>query len=288
MRNGASQAECRRFDPDRPLQKSLDLVGFGAASAEVAEARTQNERRPVAGRGAESATRLPRDVLDSPLRVLVACEYSGRVREAFRARGHDAYSCDLLPADDDSPFHLKCEGPEDIWGHIAKGWDLMIAHPPCTYLTVAGLFRNQGNPERAAKTEEALVFVQRLMEAPIDRIAIENPISCISSRIRKPDQIIQPYQFGEDASKATCLWLKGLPKLAIDPAARKAGRMVEHNGKMVERWANQTDSGQNRLPPSADRWKIRSLTYQAIADAFASAWSRSLPLVRLAGEVGNG
>lgn len=202
------------------------------------------------------------------LRVLIACEFSGTVRRAFRAAGHDAWSCDLLPADDASSFHIG----GDVRDVLGERWDLMIAHPPCTYLTVAGLFRNQGNPERTAKTEEALDFVRLLLSAPVDRIALENPISCISSRIRKPDQIVQPYQFGEDASKATCLWLKGLPKLAIDPVARKAGRQVEHGGKLRERWANQTDSGQNRLPPSADRWKIRSLTYPAIAAAFVSAW----------------
>jgi hypothetical protein len=122
-------------------------------------------------------------------------------------------------------------------------------------------------------TEEGLAFVRLLMEAPIPKIAVENPVSCISSRIRKPDQIIQPYQFGEDASKKTCLWLKNLPKLEIDPTARHQGRMVEYNGKRVERWSNQTDSGQNKLPPSKDRWKERSTTYLGIAAAFASSWT---------------
>lgn len=206
------------------------------------------------------------------MRVLVACEYSGRVRQAFRALGHDAWSCDLLEAEDRSYYHYRC----DVRLVLDKKWDLMIAHPPCTYLTVAGLFRNKGNPERAAKTEDALRFVKRMMDAPIPRIALENPISCISSRIRKPDQIIQPYQFGEDASKATCLWLKGLDKLPIDPAKRFAGRVVEHKGKMVERWSNQTDSGQNRLPPSPDRWKERSRTYHGIAQAMAEKWSSAV------------
>lgn len=207
------------------------------------------------------------------LRVLVACEYSGRVRDAFAARGCFAVSCDLLPTD--APNGLHYQGPvQDL---LAPGmWDLMIAHPPCTYLTVAGLHWNKRDPARAAKTEEALDFVRLLMGAPIPKIVVENPVSCISTRIRKPDQIIQPYQFGEDASKATCLWLKGVPPLPIDPSARVRGRMVEWprgSGRMVERWANQTDSGQNRLPPTPDRWKIRSETYPGIAAAMAAAWS---------------
>lgn len=196
------------------------------------------------------------------MRVLVACEYSGTVREAFRKLGHVAWSCDLLPSDDDSLWHYR----GDVRDIINEHWDLMIAHPPCTYLTVSGLHWNKRNPERAALTEEALDFVRLLLDAPIERIALENPIGCISSRIRKPDQIIQPYQFGEDASKSTCLWLKNLPPLQhtkyVEP------RIVD--GK--RRWSNQTDTGQNRLGPSPDRWKIRSKTYQGIADAFAEQW----------------
>jgi hypothetical protein len=142
----------------------------------------------------------------------------------------------------------------------------MIAHPPCTYLCSSGLHWNKRTPGRAAKTEEALEFVQLLMDAPIPKIAIENPIGCISTRIRKPSQIIQPYHFGDDASKFTCLWLKGLPHLL--PTDFVEPRIV--NGK--RRWANQTDSGQNRLPPSADRWKIRSETYVGIANAMAKQW----------------
>jgi hypothetical protein len=142
----------------------------------------------------------------------------------------------------------------------------MIAHPPCTYLCSSGLHWNKRRPERVQQTEKALEFVRLLMDARIPRIAIENPIGCISTRIRKPDQIIQPWQFGHDASKATGLWLKGLPLLA--PTALVAGRVVD--GK--RRWANQTDSGQNRLPPSADRWKLRSATYQGIANAMAAQW----------------
>lgn len=190
------------------------------------------------------------------MRVLVACEYSGRVREAFRKLGHDAWSCDFLPADDGSPYHYQ----GDMFDIINDGWDLMIAHPPCTYLASSGLHWNGRVPGRAEKTEEALQFIQRILDAPIERIALENPIGCISSRIRKPNQIIQPWWFGEDASKATCLWLKNLPPLE------------KTNPLIKERYANQTASGQNNLGPSKDRWKIRSTTYQGIADAMAKQW----------------
>lgn len=199
------------------------------------------------------------------MRVLVACEFSGVVRRAFRARGHEAYSCDLLDATDLSPYHYM----EDVREVIKDGWDLMIAHPPCTYLTVSGLHWNKRNPQRALQTEEALIFVQELMNAPIPQICIENPVSCISTRIRKPDQIIQPYEFGHDASKKTCLWLKNLTPLPIDPGLRFPGRITP-DGK--ERWSNQTDSGQNKLGPSEDRWKLRSVTYQGIAEAMARTW----------------
>ncbi|MGI9159685.1 MAG: DNA cytosine methyltransferase [Saprospiraceae bacterium] len=195
------------------------------------------------------------------MRVLVACEYSGAVRDAFLRAGHDAMSCDLLPTDVPGPHYQG-----DVADILADGWDLMIAHPPCTYLCSSGLHWNKRVPGRAALTVEALEFVRLLLSAPIPRIALENPIGCISTRIRRPDQTIQPWQFGHDASKATCLWLQGLPPLV--PTAIVEPRMV--NGK--KRWANQTDSGQNRLPPSADRWKIRSETYQGIADAMAAQW----------------
>jgi len=197
------------------------------------------------------------------MKVLVACEYSGRVREAFRAKGHDAWSCDLLESETPGQ-HLQC----DVLDILGQGWDLMIAHPPCTYLSVSGLHRNKGNPEREAKTEAALDFVRILLAAPVPRIALENPISRISTAIRKPDQIIQPWWFGEDASKRTCLWLKDLPKLVHNPDERVDPRFV--NGR--PRWANQTDSGQNRLGPSELRWKHRSRTYPGIAKAMAEQW----------------
>jgi hypothetical protein len=196
------------------------------------------------------------------LRVLVACEFSGTVRQAFRLRGHEAYSADLLPAADGSPYHLQ----GDVRDVLRGRWDLMIAHPPCTYLSVSGIHWNSRRPGRAEETEKALVFVRELLQAPIPRIAVENPVSVISSRIRKPDQIIQPYEFGEDASKRTCLWLKNLPRLR--PTAYVEPRVV--NG--LPRWGNQTDSGQNKLGPSSERWALRSATYQGIANAMADQW----------------
>lgn len=149
---------------------------------------------------------------------------------------------------------------------LDQQWDLLIAHPPCTYLCSSGLHWNNKVSGRQEKTEEALVFVRALLDAPVEKIALENPIGCISSQIRKPDQIIQPWQFGHDASKATCLWLKGLPLLK--PTKIIEPRIV--NGK--QRWANQTDSGQNKLGPSKNRWKERSRTYQGIANAMAEQW----------------
>lgn len=196
------------------------------------------------------------------MRVLIACEFSGRVRRAFHDKGHTAFSCDLLESDEDTTFHIQ----DDVRNILHYGWDMMVAHPPCTYLSVSGLHWNKRRPERAIKTEEALELVLRLLEAPIPRIALENPIGIISSRIRQPNQIIQPHQFGHDASKATCLWLKGLPKL--QPTGMVPPRLVNRR----PRWGNQTDSGQNRLGPSPDRWKLRSITYQGIADAMAEQW----------------
>lgn len=203
------------------------------------------------------------------MRVLVACEFSGTVRDAFRRRGHDAVSCDLLPSEVPGP-HIQ----GDVLEVIGEGWDVVIGHPPCTYLSVSGLHWNTRRPERARQTEEALAFVEAIWRAPVDRLCIENPVGCINSRLpfMPRPQIIQPYQFGADASKKTCLWLRGLPPLPIDPANRVPGRLVECNGKTVERWSNQTDSGQNRLPPTPDRWALRSITYPGIAEAMASAW----------------
>lgn len=192
------------------------------------------------------------------MRVLVACEYSGRVRDSFLAAGHDAMSCDLLPTDSPGPHYQG-----DVFDIIDDGWDLMVAHPPCTYLSVSGMHWTTRGLRDPQLTEDALLFVQVLMNAPIERIAIENPVSVISSRIRKPDQIIQPWWFGHDASKKTCLWLKNLPLLK--PTDKLPG-------DDKTRRANQTASGQNKLPPSKDRWKIRSETYAGIANAMAAQW----------------
>jgi hypothetical protein len=187
------------------------------------------------------------------MRVLVACEFSGTVRRAFRELGHDAWSCDLLDAED---------GGEHIYGDVRQvlgaGWDLMIAHPPCTHLAVSGARHFH---RKQVEQAEALEFVQTLMDAPIPRIALENPVSVISSRIRRPDQIIQPYQFGHPESKKTCLWLKGLNPLQPTAVMQMRGQ-----------WENQTPSGQNKLGPSPDRWKIRSKTYPGIAHAMATQW----------------
>lgn len=195
------------------------------------------------------------------MRVLVACEHTGAVRDAFIAAGHDAMSCDLLPTEAPGPHYVG-----DVREVLGGGWDLMVAHPPCTYLSVSGMHWTARGLRDRKLTDDALEFVRLLMLAPIPRICIENPISVISSAIREPDQIVQPHDFGHDASKATALWLKNLPPLR--PTKRIAPRWV--NG--LPRWANQTDSGQNRVPPSADRWKIRSETYAGIAAAMAEQW----------------
>lgn len=194
-------------------------------------------------------------------KVLVACEYSGVVRDAFRARGHDAWSCDILPTEVEGP-HFEY----DVMTIINDGWDLMIAHPPCTYLSVSGMHWTTRGLRDPKLTEDALDFVRLLMDAPIGRIAIENPVSVISSRIRPPDQIVQPYMFGHDASKKTCLWLKNLSPLT--PTRMIAPRIVNRR----QRWGNQTNSGQNRLGPKPDRWKERSRTYEGIAAAMAAQW----------------
>ena len=183
------------------------------------------------------------------MKVLVACEYSGKVRDAFIKLGHNAVSCDLLPTDVSGPHYQG-----DVFDIIADGWDLMIAHPPCTHLAVSGA-RHFAAKRQSGVQQEALKFVQMLMDAPINRIAIENPISIISSQIRKPDQIIQPWQFGHGETKATCLWLKNLPLLV--PTDIVEGR----------------EARIHKMPPSADRWKKRSETYQGIADAMAAQWS---------------
>jgi len=195
------------------------------------------------------------------MRVLVACEFSGIVRDAFINKGHDAMSCDLLPTEKEGPHY---EG--DVLEILNDGWDMMICHPPCTYLSVSGMHWTTRGLRDPSLTESALAFVSKLLNARIHRICLENPVSIISSRIRKPDQIIQPYNFGHDASKKTCLWLKNLPKLLSTSYVQP----TMHNGKNL--WGNQTPSGQNKLGPSKDRQRIRSKTYEGIANAMADQW----------------
>lgn len=193
--------------------------------------------------------------MGAEMRVLVGCEYSGRVRQAFRNIGHDAWSCDLLESEDGSPFHIQ----GDVIPLLSEDWDLAIFHPPCTHLAVSGSrwFKN-----KVTEQAEALEFVQLLMAAPIPRIAVENPISIISSRIRKPDQILQPWQYGHGETKATCLWLKNLPRLI--PTQIVSGR----------------EQRIHKMPPGPDRWKERSRTYPGIAAAFAAQWGCDFALIR--------
>jgi hypothetical protein len=180
------------------------------------------------------------------MRVLVACEYSGRVRDAFIRNGHDALSCDLLPTDSPGPHYQG-----NVLEILNDGWDLMVAHPPCTRLAVSGA---RWFKDHVKEQNEALEFVRTLMAAPIARIAVENPVSIISTRIRKPDQIIQPWQFGHGETKTTCLWLKGLPHL--EPTDIVAGR----------------EQTVHSMAPSPDRWKLRSTTYLGIANAMGDQW----------------
>ncbi len=188
------------------------------------------------------------------MRVLVACEYSGRVRDAFRRRGHDAMSCDLLPTEVDGPHY---QGPvEDV---LHDGWDLMVAHPPCTHLAVSGS-RHFEQKIADGSQAAALDFVRLLMAAPIERWCIENPVSVISSAIRSPDQIIQPWEFGHGECKATCFWLKNLPRL----------RPTQHVEGREERV--------HKMPPGPDRWKERSRTFEGVAEAMGDQWGgRELP-----------
>ena len=236
------------------------------------------------------------------MKILVACEYSARVRDAFIAAGHLAVSCDLLPTQsfthhdfvkNDGSIHkllVHYQGDIfeciDFYNKLGLFFDLIIAHPPCTFLTCAaewayghGPYHQKVKPGtltgegRKIARAEAIEFVKKIMALPIKRKCLENPVGVLARHIGKPTQIIQPYWFGDDASKATCLWLDGLPPLI--PTAMTEGREVEYpkrSGKIVKRWSNQTDSGQNKLSPGEDRWKERSTTYQGIANAMASQW----------------
>lgn len=199
-----------------------------------------------------------------PLRVLVACEYSGAVRSAFAALGHEATSCDLLPTDRPrGPLERHHTG--DVFDLLdgSYQWDLMLAFPPCTDLAVSGA-KHFAAKRADGRQQRAVEFVRRLMDAPVPRIAIENPVGVLSTFIRKPDQIIQPYHHGHEATKTTCLWLKGLPHLTPTNVVGKGARHVTKGGNSLPAWYN--------LPPGPDRWKIRSQTFQGIANAMAAQW----------------
>lgn len=193
------------------------------------------------------------------MKVLVACEFSGIVREAFKAEGHDAWSCDLLPTEIQGN-HLQGDAIQYVYDVIRK-WDLMIAHPPCTHLAVSGARWFKFKDKSLQKN--ALQFVMDLMSAPIDKVAIENPISIISSRIRKPDQIIQPYMFGHGETKATCLWLKNLPPLIPTHI---------NDDLFAEPEPEERAARIHKMPPSENRWKERSRTFAGIAKAMAEQW----------------
>jgi len=224
-------------------------------------------------------------IADQPLRVLVGCERSGVVRRAFRALGHDAWSCDLAPADDGSEYHFQMD-LRDLLALYEDGlygfWDLLIVHPECRFLCNSGVLRlykggkkrNGRDWPRWQQMEEAARFFKQCLEVKIPRICVENPVMHGYAKYRIGNvaftQSIQPYEFGDDASKCTCLWLIGLEELK--PTRRVQGRIVEWNGRRVERWANQTDSGQNRLGPSEMRSALRAETYPGIAAAMASQW----------------
>lgn len=218
------------------------------------------------------------------MRVLIGCERFGKVRDAFRRRGHSAWSCDLAPDAADGPFHFQCDIRAVLHGPFGP-WDLAIFHPDCTYLTCSaewaygdGPYHQKVKPgtlvgaARRQARKDAVSFITELRAAPIHCKAFENPRGHLSTAWRTPDQTIQPHQFGHDASKATCLWLENLPPLV--PTKHIAPRMV--NGR--PRWANQTDTGQNRLPPSADRAMLRAATYAGIADAMADQWGAPITL----------
>ena len=193
------------------------------------------------------------------MNILVGCEFSGIVRDAFTAQGHHAVSCDLLPSESDG-HHIQ----GDILNAIRDGsWDMLIAFPPCTDLSVSGA-KHFAEKRADGRQQRALEFVQALLDAPIPRIALENPVGVISTQIRKPDQIVQPWMFGEEATKTTCLWLKGLPPLMATNIVGKGKRHITNSGRSLPEWYN--------IPPRPDRWKLRSTTFKGLAMAMAQQW----------------
>lgn len=206
------------------------------------------------------------------MHILIACETSATIANAMRENGHDVWTCDILPAQNpaDQKHHFQC----DIFdGILALPWDMVIAHPPCTYLSSSGQRWHKVQPERYGMMMDALAFVEALWAETehVPKVCIENPIGRLSTLWMKPSQIVQPYQYGDDASKSTCFWLKGLPCLTgtqyVEP------RIIDYKGKPAKRWANQSPCGAQSLPPTADRWQIRSNTYPGIAAAMADQWA---------------
>lgn len=244
------------------------------------------------------------------MKALVGCEFSGTVRDALIRKGVDAISCDLLPTTAPGP-HIQA----DLLTVLEReSFDLLIAHPPCTYLSSSGLHWNKRRPGREQLTEDAVAFVRAILNANVPRIAVENPIGRLSTAIRKPDQIIQPWQFGHDASKATCFWLKNLPPLEPTTSLQRPAWIPcpdgcddflcqRHNTHTADcecppiddwlpdddpyrkHYGNQTPSGQNKLGPSADRWALRSITYPGIAEAIAAQWTNLPPIQPAQGQL---
>lgn len=196
-------------------------------------------------------------------KILIACEFSGIVRDAFIKRGYNAWSCDLLPTEKLGP-HIQ----GDVLKILDNGWDLMIAHPPCTHLAGSGAVWFKEKP--SCLQEQALQFIRDLLNAPIERIALENPVGVISTKIRKPNQIVQPYWFGDEAQKATCFWLKNLPKLKPTNIVDRGEIYITKKGK------KRGGAWLMKLPPTKDRWKIRSRTFKGLAESMADQWGKIL------------
>lgn len=202
------------------------------------------------------------------MKILIACEESQVVTKEFRALGHEAYSCDIIESSGGHPeWHIQGDALEEAY---SGKYDMMIAHPPCTYISVSGLHWNKRRPERALLTEEALVFVQKLMDAPIDKIVIENPVSCISTRIRKPDQIVEPWHFGDMATKKTCLWIKGLDNLVLDVTDKPELEYVSYGkNNRMQKWMYDIRC---TTVKDGKRAKLASKTFQGFAKAMAVQW----------------
>lgn len=274
--------ELNAAEPDPDIDHAAGFVDTGELLAEcvllqvpgaASIADFWDEMSAAEGRARASGWRLSR--------ILIACEFSGIVAEAFTARGCDAMSCDLLPAEHSGKHY------QGDWRDVAgDGWHMMIGHPPCTYLTTSAEWAYKDNPgrrtrpeiligaERRAARDEAVEFFRDMLEyRDIPKRALENPKGVISSRIRKPDQWIQPYEFGHDVSKTTGLWLENLPALEKDPADYVEPRVIEYKGKRVNRWGNQSPCGADRTGPSKDRGHKRSKFFRGIAAAMAQQWT---------------